>query len=104
MTRILVISSLFSGAKDEYSCQICLGMKVTQTSYVVVLDAINQWLASHTRTRNIRWQNKTCLFYENSGKKRQITQILQHQFTDFVSKSNYQVFYMVNIIQCVNVW
>ena len=69
MTRILVISSLFSGAKDEYSCQICLGMKVTQTSYVVVLNAINQCLASQTRTRNIRWQNKTCLFHENSGKK-----------------------------------
>ena len=84
MTRILAIGSLFSGAKDEYSRQIYLAVKVAQTSYLVVLNAINQCLASQTRTRNIRWQYKTCLFYENSEKKRLITQILQHQFTDFV--------------------
>ena len=72
-----------TGAKDEYFRQICLAMKVAQTSYLV-LNAINQCLAPQTRTRNIRWQYKTCLFYENSEKKRQITQILQHQFTDFV--------------------
>ena len=59
-------------------------MKVAQTSYLAVLPAINQCLAFQKRTKSIRWQYKTGIFYENSEKKRQILQILQHQFTDFV--------------------
>ena len=72
MTRILAIGSLFSGAKDEYSFSSDLSCyeSCADELYLVVLNAINQCLASQTRKRNVCWQYKTCLFYENSEKKK----------------------------------
>ena len=78
---VLVIGSLFSGAKDEYSRQICLAMKVAQTSYLVALNAINQCLASQTRTYAGSIKH---VYFKKILKKKQIMQILKHQFTDFV--------------------
>ena len=69
-------------ANDEYSRQICLGMNVMQTSYLVVLNALNQCLASQTRTKTYAGSIKHVHFMKIL--KKQIKQILQHQFTDFV--------------------
>ena len=68
-----VIGSLFSDAKDGYSRHVCLAMKVAKTSYLVVLNAINQCLASQTRTYAGSIKH---VYFMKILKKKQITQIL----------------------------